>query len=87
MTEPRFGFDEPDGPGQNSSSWMDVDWSEAGVAPGACFGAAQLRQAPPAAGVAAWQTPHAAMAAQALMQRPFRGYYAGGKLVPPKATP
>ncbi len=84
MTEPRFGFDEPDGPGQNSNSWMDVDWSEAGVAPGACFTGANLRGAPPAAGQAAWITPHAAMAAQALMQRPFRGYYAGSRLVPPK---
>ena len=84
MTEPRFGFDEPDGPGQNSASWMDVDWSEAGVAPGACFTGANLRGAPPAAGQAAWNNPHAAMAAQALMQRPFRGYYAGSKLVPPK---
>ena len=84
MTEPRFGFDEPDGPGQNSNSWMDVDWNEAGVAPGACFTGANLRTAPPAAGQAAWNTPHAAMAAQALMQRPFRGYYAGIKLVPPK---
>ena len=37
-----------------------------------------------AAGQAAWNNPHAAMAAQALMQRPFRGYYAGSKLVPPK---
>ncbi|MDB5892794.1 MAG: hypothetical protein JWQ88_325 [Rhodoferax sp.] len=84
MTEPRFGFDEPDGPGQNSMSWLDVDWTEAGVAPGACFTAANLRAAPPAVGQAAWTNPHAAMAAQALMQRPFRGYYAGSKLVPPK---
>jgi hypothetical protein len=84
MTEPRFGFDEPDGPGQNSASWLDVDWREAGVAPGACFTGANLRGAPPAAGQAAWQQPHAAMAAQALLQRPFRGYYAGIRLVPPK---
>ena len=32
MTEPRFGFDEPDADGRGGPSWLDVDWSEVGVA-------------------------------------------------------
>src|SRR6185436_5645343 len=34
MTEPRFGFDEPEGPPSANKSWLDVDWREVGVAPG-----------------------------------------------------
>ncbi len=34
MTEPRFGFDDPDAEGRDSNSWLDVDWSEVGVQPG-----------------------------------------------------
>lgn len=88
MTEPRFGFDEPDGAGQNSASWLDVDWNEAQVAGGQFFGGIQLRQAPPVQQASAavrqqWQTPHAAMVANALLQRPFRGYYAGAALKMP----
>jgi hypothetical protein len=85
MTEPRFGFDEPDGEGQNGPSWLDVDWSEVLVDPGHHFGSANLRLADPAkANPAAWVAPHAAMVADALLQRPFRGYYAGERLKTPK---
>jgi hypothetical protein len=59
-----------------------------GVQPGKHFGSANLRQAPPARTSAnqplpVWVNPHAARVADALLQRPFRGYYAGIKLVPP----
>jgi len=88
MTEPRFGFDEPDGEGQEGSTWLDVDWSEVAVNPGEHFGSANLRKAPPAKTntnqpLPIWINPHAARVADALLQRPFRGYYAGIKLVPP----
>ncbi len=48
MTEPRFGFDEPDSDGQNGPTWLDVDWSEVHVNGGEYFGSARLKQAPPA---------------------------------------
>lgn len=82
MTEPRFGFDDPDGPRRQGPGWMDVDWSEVGVAAGQCFSGADLRRAPPARSQPDWTEPHAALVAEALLQRPFRGYYAGSKLVP-----
>ena len=85
MTEPRFGFDEPDGEGQDGPTWLDVDWSEVGVEPGHHFGSANLRQADPAkANPPPWVAPHAATVADALLQRPFRGYYAGERLKTPK---
>lgn len=88
MTEPRFGFDEPDKKGQAGAGWLSVDWSEVGdaggVAGGQYFGSAQLKQAPPAQGQPDWQNPHAATIANALLQRPFRGYYAGAALKMPK---
>lgn len=83
MTEPRFGFDEADNDGRNGPSWLDVDWSEVEVDPGQYFGSTNLKKAPPAkipAHASQWQNPHAAMVADALLQRPFRGYYAGEKL-------
>jgi len=83
MTEPRFGFDEPDGEGQDGPTWLDVDWSEVGVAGGEHFGSANLRRAPPAQGKAEWKNPHAATVADALLQRPFRGYWAGARLKTP----
>lgn len=82
MTEPRFGFDEPDQDGQNGPSWLDVDWSEVGVEAGQYFGSGHLRQAPPAQG-ASWANPHAATVANALLQRPFRGFYRGAALQMP----
>lgn len=83
MTEPRFGFDEPDNDGQNGPSWLDVDWSEVNVDAGKYFRAANLKLAPPAT-LDKWQNPHAATVADALLQRPFRGYYAGAALKMPK---
>jgi hypothetical protein len=86
MTEPRFGFDEPDGEGQDGPTWLDVDWSEVGVDPGKYFGSAHLRLADPAKNKPQWVNPHAATVADALLQRPFRGYYAGERLKTPKPT-
>ena len=88
MTEPRFGFDDPEQENQPGQGWLSVDWGEVAVAPGQHFGSAQLRLAPPASAnasaVAAWAAPHAATVADALLQRPFRGYYAGARLKTPK---
>ena len=80
MTEPRFGFDERVGNGENSNKWLDVDWLDIGVGSGAYFGSAALQQAQPAVGNPKWAAPHAAMVADALLQRPFRGYYTGASL-------
>ena len=84
MTEPRFGFDERVGNGENSNKWLDVDWLDVDVGPGKYFGSANLRRAQPAIGNPIWAAPHAAMVADALLQRPFRGYYAGASLKTPK---
>ena len=86
MTEPRFGFDEPDKKGQAGKGWLSVDWNEVGVAGGQHFGSDQLRQALPLTPdkPADWLNPHAATVANALLQRPFRGYYAGAALKMPK---
>lgn len=83
MTEPRFGFDEPDGEGEDGVTWLDVDWSEVGVSPGNYFDSSKLRLAAPAKNKPQWVTPHAATVADALLQRPFRGYYAGERLKTP----
>jgi hypothetical protein len=80
MTEPRFGFDERVGNGQQSNSWQDVDWVDIGVANGSYFGLAALRKAPPGA---TWAQAHAAMIANAALQRPFRGYWRGSTLKVP----
>lgn len=79
MTEPRFGFDEPDNDNQNGATWLDIDWSEVGVAGGEHFGSAKLKSATPATGPR-WNNPHAATVADALLQRPFRGYWKGHAL-------
>ena len=84
MTEPRFGFDDPDREGRDSASWLDVDWGEVGVAAGAYFGSAQLKLADPARNNPQWVNPHAAAVADALLQRPFRGFYAGARLKMPR---
>ncbi|MGA7178841.1 MAG: hypothetical protein WBX11_04535 [Thiobacillaceae bacterium] len=84
MTEPRFGFDEPDHAGPGDAGWQNVDWSEVLVNGGEYFGSAKLKLAPPAQGKPNWVNPHAATVADALLQRPFRGYYAGVKLKMPK---
>jgi hypothetical protein len=91
MTEPRFGFDEPDpsvGAPPNKT-WLDVDWSEVGVggvAPGRHFGSAELVVASrgvSGAKTARWLAPNAATVADAILQRPFRGYWRGDALKMP----
>ena len=87
MTEPRFGFDEPDGEGQNEPGWLNIDWGEVGVQSGQYFGVSALKQAAPTAAptqAAAWVNPHAATIADALLQRPFRGYWRGTALEMPQ---
>ncbi len=80
MTEPRFGFDERVGDGQNSNKWQDVDWVDIGVLNGKYFGLRELKLATPGQG---WVNPHAAMVADAALQRPFRGYWKGDALKTP----
>lgn len=80
MTEPRFGFDERVGNGQNSNSWQDVDWDDVQVANGSYFGLRALKRAQPGH---AWSDPHAAVIADAALQRPFRGYWRGDALKTP----
>ena len=82
MTEPRFGFDERVGAGQNSSNWQDVDWDDIQVANGSYFGLTALRKGQPAKGPR-WVDPHAATVADAALQRPFRGYWRGDALKTP----
>jgi hypothetical protein len=82
MTEPRFGFDERVGNGQNSNSWQDVDWDDIEVKNGSYFGLTALRKAQPANGPR-WVDPHAATIADAALQRPFRGYWRGNALKTP----
>ena len=82
MTEPRFGFDERVGAGQDSDSWQDVDWEDIGVANGSYFGLQALKRARPGHG---WTNPHAAIVADAALQRPFRGYWRGDALKTPAA--
>ncbi|MEO8755132.1 MAG: hypothetical protein ABI624_20925, partial [Casimicrobiaceae bacterium] len=86
MTEPRFGFDERVGQGQNSTSWQDVDWVDIGVNPGIYFGSTALKKAQPtkaANAIPLWVDPHAATVADAALQRPFRGYWRGDALKTP----
>lgn len=83
MTEPRFGFDERVGDGQNSDSWQDVDWRDIDVDPGSYFGLAALQKAQPAKPRPPWNDPHAALVADAALQRPFRGYWRGAALKTP----
>ena len=86
MTEPRFGFDEPEGPPSPNKSWLDVDWSEVSVAPGEHFGAAKLIAAShgvTGARAPRWLAPNAATVADAILQRPFRGYWRGDALKMP----
>ena len=51
--------------------------------PGRYFGSANLKLADPARNQPQWVSPHAASVADALLQRPFRGYYAGARLKTP----
>ncbi len=91
MTEPRFGFDEPDddpdAAPEDGAGWQDIDWSEVGgrggVAAGRYFTGAALRDTGPAQGPR-WVDPHAATVADAMLQRPFRGWWRGAALEVPK---
>ena len=62
MTEPRFGFDERVGNGQNSASWQDVDWVDIGVDAGNYIALANLQRRRPRR-ARAWDDPHAAIVA------------------------
>jgi hypothetical protein len=84
MTEPRFGFDERVGAGQNSNSWQDVDWDDIAVTNGKYINLTALKKAQPATG-SHWVDPHAATVAIAALQRPFRGYWKGDALKTPGA--
>ncbi|HUR33873.1 MAG TPA: hypothetical protein VM032_08755 [Vicinamibacterales bacterium] len=86
MTEPRFGFDETDGPPSPNKSWLDVDWREVGVAPGQHLDGAKLvaaSQGVANVNAARWLAPNAATVADAILQRPFRGYWRGESLEMP----
>jgi hypothetical protein len=80
MTEPRFGFDEP-GAFEDIPGWQGVDWDEVGVLPGASLTSKAFNRVAPGSG---WRNPHGGLVASALLQSPFRGFYLGTKLVPPK---
>lgn len=84
QSEPRFGFDERVGNGENGNGWQDVDWVDIDTAEGDFITLAKLRLAQPAAG---WGDPHAATIAVAALQRPFRGYWRGAALRMPKPQP
>jgi hypothetical protein len=89
MTEPRFGFDEPDSGRLTSGGggWKDVTWNQ--VLPAGLtrrFLRLNHLVAPPAGGparpISLGDSAHGANVAQALLQRPFRAYYIGPDLLP-----
>lgn len=87
MTEPRFGFDEPDSrrPRGVPGSWKDVLWSDVtGPGDGPFLTLARVRRAAPASNGAAQVPANAssAVVARAMLQRPFRAYYLGSALLP-----
>ncbi len=75
-----------------ADTWLDVDWGDVGTAPGSHLTLAQLAsvnftptaQLPPGTVRSLAQlnsaSAHAGQAAAALLQRPFRGYFAGTRL-------
>jgi hypothetical protein len=90
MTEPRFGFDEPDSgrataaPGK--MGWKDVNWSQV-LPPGLERPFLRLGHLAAPFAKPAWLsalpgTAHSADVAKALLQRPFRAYYIGTDLLP-----
>jgi len=90
MTEPRFGFDEPDSgrataaPGKKG--WKDVHWNQV-LPPGLERPFLRLGHLVAPFDKPPWLTAlagtaHAAQVAQALLQRPFRAYYIGTDLLP-----
>lgn len=90
VTEPRFGFDEPDARivrPDDQPSWMGIDWDELQVDQGVHITGAKLQDAASNFSVpnrAAWANPHSATVADALLQRPFRGFWPGEMLKPPE---
>lgn len=90
MTEPRFGFDEPDSGRATAApgklGWKDVNWAQVLPAnparPFLRFGHLTAPANKPAWLTALQPTAHAAQVAQALLQRPFRAYYLGSDLLP-----
>jgi hypothetical protein len=90
MTEPRFGFDEPDSgratPSQGPKGWKDVNWSQV-LPPGLERPFLRLGHLMASGNKPEWLTAlqgtaHSAQVAQALLQRPFRAYYIGTDLLP-----
>lgn len=91
MTEPRFGFDQAGStrqrPNPPTNSWKDVFWSDIGapeVGNGQHFRLADVMRANAkvAAPLRLSASAHSASLAQALLQRPFRGFWVGDDLVP-----
>lgn len=87
LTEPRFGFDEADSTRARSgagSGWSDVSWPQVLPASGEPFVRLAHLMAPPPGQTRSARLPpgaHAAHAAAALMQRPFRAYFLGRELM------
>ena len=87
MTEPRFGFDEPDSGRARGApgSWKDVLWTDVtGAGDGPFLTLDRVRRAAPASAGTAQVSANAnaALVARALLQRPFRAYYLGADLLP-----
>ena len=90
MTEPRFGFDEPDSgratAADGKKGWKDVHWSQV-LPPGLARPYLRLGHLVAPANKPPWLTAlplaaHSAQVAKALLQRPFRAYYIGSDLLP-----
>ena len=68
----------------SQQAWLDIDWGEVGVEPPARTSAARRSSVADDPAVAPhWPDPHAATVADALLQRPFRGYWRGDALKMP----
>ena len=90
MTEPRFGFDEPDSgratAAEGKKGWKDINWNQV-LPPGLERPFLRLGHLVAPFARPAWLTAlpgaaHSAQVAQALLQRPFRAYYIGTELLP-----
>jgi hypothetical protein len=91
MTEPRFGFGEPEHtratPSGGPKGWKDVNWDQV-MPPGLARPFLRLSHlVTPVPPKPAWLSAlppaaHAAQVAQALLQRPFRAYFIGTDLMP-----
>jgi hypothetical protein len=90
MTEPRFGFDEPDSgratAAEGKKGWKDINWNQV-LPPGLERPFLRLGHLVAPFAKPVWLTAlpgmaHSAQVAQALLQRPFRAYYIGTDLLP-----